>query len=422
MKVFIPTIGTRGDVQPYVALGVGFRRAGHDVTIATMDDFEPLITANGLRHATVRGRFLEATKPDAPKLSLRDIGKSAKQDAPAALLDQWEAAQGADLVVYNPAAWGGFHIADKLDVPAFAAFPTPLYSPTAEYPSPFLPLPDIRPLNKLTHRLYMKTGPAMFRGPIKQWRRDVLGLPPGKDEWRRNGRPVTKLYGYSPAVVPQPKDWDESTVVTGYWFLDSTTDWEPPAALQAFLDDGPPPVCVGFGSMIRGATAPADPRAAAREKAAIVIEALLKSRTRGILLTGWGGLDLADVPPEVYVADAVPHDWLFPRVAAVVHHGGAGTTGAGLRAGKPTVICPFITDQHFWGQRVERLGVGPAAIPQRKLTADKLAAALEQTRDEGMIQRAEALGAIIRQEDGVGNAVRYVLEQVTARPVAEQTS
>jgi UDP:flavonoid glycosyltransferase YjiC (YdhE family) len=143
--------------------------------------------------------------------------------------------------------------------------------------------------------------------------------------------------------------------------------------------------------------------------AAIVLEALAKSGQRGLLLTGWGGMNVMRVPDNVFVLNSAPHNWLFPRMAAVVHHGGAGTTAEGLRAGVPTVIVPFIVDQPFWGKRVKDLGVGPAPIPAKKLTADKLASAIQTaTMDSKMKARAAALGRAIRAEDGVGNAVKIV--------------
>ena len=187
----------------------------------------------------------------------------------------------------------------------------------------------------------------MYRRPIREWRRDVLGLPPAKGEDQLRGKPVTKLYAYSPAVLPRPADWDESSVVTGYWFLDAPADWQPEPALVKFLQEDPPPVYVGFGSMFMQGGA---------RKTEIVLEALRLAGQRGVLATGWGGLTAGNTSDDIFVLDAVPHDWLFPQVAAVVHHGGAGTTGAALRAGKPTVICPFVGDQPFWGRRVARFG------------------------------------------------------------------
>ncbi len=244
----------------------------------------------------------------------------------------------------------------------------------------------------------------MYRRPINEWRRDRLGLPPPKGEDRLRGKPVTKLYAYSPSVVPRPADWDESSVVTGYWFLDAPGDWRPQPALVEFLQAGSPPVYMGFGSMFMNG---------GERKTETVLNALKLAGQRGIIATGWGGLTAENAPQGTFVLDAAPHDWLFPQVAAVVQHGGAGTTGAALRAGKPTVICPFVGDQPFWGRRVAALGVGPPPIPQRKLTAESLANAIEKAvTDQDMRQRAASLGEAIRAEDGVGQAIAIINSQI----------
>jgi sterol 3beta-glucosyltransferase len=208
------------------------------------------------------------------------------------------------------------------------------------------------------------------------------------------------LHGVSRHVVPEPPDWPEGAVSTGFWFLKRSDEWEAPPDLERFLNSGPAPVYLGFGSMTGR-----DPYKRTR----IVLEALARTGQRGVLTTGWGGLARADVPKQVCVLEQVPHDWLFPLVAAVVHHGGAGTTAEGLRAGRPTVICPYFGDQPFWGQRVHELGVGPAPIPQKRLTAERLAAAIhEAITNVGMRQRAEALGEKIRSEDGAKSAVAFI--------------
>lgn len=223
---------------------------------------------------------------------------------------------------------------------------------------------------------------APYRKLITTWRRDVLGLPPVRDELMRDGQAVPRLYGYSRYVLPVPPDWDASSVVTGFWFLDTPADWQPPQQLIAFLQAGPPPVYVGFGSM-----AAAD----ARQKGAHVVEALAHAGVRGIIATGARGLVLDSVPEHVFLVEALPHDWLFPRVGAVIHHGGAGTTAAGLRAGKPSIICPFFGDQPFWGRRIAALGVGPQPIAQRRLSVSALTEALRvATSDTAMQQRAAA--------------------------------
>jgi sterol 3beta-glucosyltransferase len=240
----------------------------------------------------------------------------------------------------------------------------------------------------------------MYGGAIGAWRREALGLPPARGPLVVRGRPVPMLYAYSEAVVPRPADWDAHTVVTGYWFLDAPAGWQPPAALREFLAAGPPPVYVGFGSMFMAGGA---------ETTRLVLQALALSGQRGVVATGWGGLTAETAPSDVFFLEAAPHDWLFPQVAAVVHHGGAGTTGAGLRAGRPTLICPLVGDQPFWGRRVAALGVGPAPLPLFKLTAERLADAITRaTTEAGMRQRAAALGEHLRREDGVGRAVTFI--------------
>jgi UDP:flavonoid glycosyltransferase YjiC (YdhE family) len=216
------------------------------------------------------------------------------------------------------------------------------------------------------------------------------------------------LYCYSPAVVPKPPDWGEHAHVTGYWFLDHPPDWQPPADLVDFLESGPPPIYVGLGSI-----SSRDPEKTSR----IVLDSLRQAGQRGVIATGWGGLSQSDLPDEVFVTEAVPHDWLFPRMAAVVHHGGAGTTGAGLRASVPSIIVPVSNDQPFWGRRVKALGAGPAPIPRKRLTADRLAHAIcVAVTDEAIRKRAAELGETIRAEDGVANAVRIINQTLGGSP------
>ncbi len=399
MKICLLTFGTRGDVQPYVALGVGLKKAGHEVSLATLDEFKSLTAEYGLRYAPLRGDFLKAAQSAEGRGNpLKLIGQYIEM-ARDTLADEWLHAQQAEVLVYNSAAFGGYSIAEKLGIPAFASSPIPLYSPTQAFPSPFFPFRDLGPLNHWSHRFFAKMGPAMYRRPIREWRKETLGLPPSKGEDFLRGKPVTKLYPYSETVLPRPADWDVSTVVTGYWFLDAPPAWEPSPALVQFLADGPPPVYVGFGSMFMNGGA---------QKTKIVLEALRLAGQRAVLATGWGGLTADNAPESVFVLDTVPHDWLFPRVAAVVHHGGAGTTGAAFRAGKPMVICPFVADQPFWGRRAAALGVGPDPIPLWKLTPARLADAIRATSEPGMRQRAAALGETIRAENGVGRAVAVI--------------
>ncbi|MBM3121917.1 MAG: glycosyltransferase family 1 protein, partial [Chloroflexi bacterium] len=194
--------------------------------------------------------------------------------------------------------------------------------------------------------------------------------------------------------------------VTGYWFLDPSEGWRPAADLLDFLNGGPPPVYIGFGSMVHRRP---------EEVAALVCDALQRSGLRAVWSAGWGGLASTRLPNSVFMTGSIPHAWLFPRMAAVVHHGGVGTTAAGLRAGVPSIAIPYFGDQPFWGRRIAELGVGPKPIPRSRLTADRLALALQSaTTDTGMQARAARLGEAIRAEDGIGNAVR-VIEESLAR-------
>jgi UDP:flavonoid glycosyltransferase YjiC (YdhE family) len=204
-----------------------------------------------------------------------------------------------------------------------------------------------------------------------------------------------------------PADWGPANQLTGYWFLDDAEDWAPPAALLDFLQAGPVPVYIGFGSM--SSRKP-------EETADLVIQAVKQTKQRALLFSGWDGLHKQDLPDSMLMIGPTSHDWLFPRVAAVVHHGGAGTTAAGLRAGVPSILVPFFGDQPFWGNRVHSLGVGPAPIPRSKLSVERLAQAIQEaTTDTRMRQRAADLGVKIRAENGVANAVKIIQNQAIQR-------
>jgi sterol 3beta-glucosyltransferase len=419
MKILIITFGSRGDVQPYVALGKGLQIAGHTVTICTSSSFESFVTEHGLRYAYASNELLKLMDSEAGRGAMEDTNgvfgavkstlslmKEAKVINRQLLYDSWAAAQAAepDLIIFHPKVLSATSIAEKLDVPVMLAMPVPIIVPTTE--SPTIGLPDLKVggwYNKATYQL-IQMGYRTYAGMVDEFRQDVLGLDKSPKSagllYMANHQPVPVLHAYSEHVVPRPHDWPDQAHVTGYWFLDRLTEWEPSAELQAFLEAGEPPVYVGFGSM-----AGRNPQGLTH----IVIEALQQAQVRGLIATGWGGLDVNSLPDTIFKLDQAPHDWLFPRVAAVVHHGGAGTTAAGLRAGRPTIICPFFGDQPFWGRRVQALGVGSKPIPQKNLTVDKLAAAIrEVTISESIQQNAAVLGEKIRQEDGIANAVSII--------------
>jgi sterol 3beta-glucosyltransferase len=412
MTIAIVASGSRGDVQPYIALARGLVRAGYPVRLLTSDDFRPLVEEAGvpffstgvsvaaiaqsdaLRGATERGNFFVIMRR-----MQREMRRHAKTQA--ALLP--DILKGCDVLIAGMAGLGGpFTLAEHMQIPIVQAYLFPM-TPTRTLASPLTP--DL-PLGWLTNRpsyvlLRQMIWQSVRTGDLAT--RQMLGVPPAPlfGPYQQLGRMNTPvLYGFSSSVLPRPADWPANHAVTGYWFLDAAPGWAPDAALADFLADGPPPVYIGFGSM-----SSRDPGAAGR----VMLDALRMTGQRGLIAGGWGGLAPDDLPPTVRVVGSVPHYWLFPRVATVVHHGGAGTTAAGFRAGIPQVLVPHMGDQAFWASRVHRLGSGPPAVPRRQLDADSLARAIDTAlADARMRVVASALGQQVRAEDGVAQAITHI--------------
>jgi UDP:flavonoid glycosyltransferase YjiC (YdhE family) len=413
MRITIFAAGSRGDVQPCVVLGSGLQRAGFEVLLAAPENFAGFIEEHGLPvhplHGDVQqimagetGRdFMESGSAN-PIRSIRAVRTMLGPVAMQMAADALEACREADALI-SLAVFATFasSIAEVCGIPLINVEPTPML-PTGAFPAPGWPVQ--RNLGRLHNRL---SGLAMlqviwlwYRPYVNEFRKKH-GLPLyRRASFYRILKSTPLLGAYSPEVIPHPPDWPEGARLTGYWFPEAEAGWGPAPELQAFLEAGDPPVYVGFGSM-----AGRNPEHFAR----MILEALAKSGQRGLLLTGWGGMQAVPAPDDVFLLDAAPHSWLFPRMAAVVHHGGAGTTAEGLRAGLPTVIVPFILDQPFWGKRVRALGVGPEPIPRKNLTAESLAHAIDAAVTQPEIrQRAARLGEAIRAEDGVGRAVNIV--------------
>lgn len=410
MRILINTFGTRGDIQPFIALGIGLKNAGHAVAIGTTQGYQSLVESYGLDCGAMSNELLQLTQN-----SLNGTGGMAGtletiKKIPLAVRnmmdDEWNVAQSfqPDLILYHSKCLGALHVAEKLRIPAILSLPLPFFTPTRAFPVPFMS--GIRLgawFNLLSYKI-MGLSNGMYVKATNDFRAKALDLPPLRRFpdllVRADGSPVPIIYPYSPHVLPVPDDFPPHVHVTGYWFLDHPIGWQPEPDLASFLDSGPAPVYIGFGSMGGNGGV---------ERAKIILEALHQSGQRGLVARGWGGLEISDLPQDVFMLESVPHDWLFPRVSAVVHHGGAGTTAAGLRAGKPTIICPFLGDQPFWGQLVYELGAGPRPIAQGKLTAGRLADAIRIAAHDAAIQsQAEAIGEKIRQEDGVARAVEVI--------------
>jgi sterol 3beta-glucosyltransferase len=420
MRVTLFGAGSQGDIQPCIRLARALQQAGLDVLLAAPQNFAGSAQDAGLPFHPLRGDVQQIMAGETGQQYMESGGENPirsilamrKMLGPVALHmaeDVLEACRHADalitLAVFAPF---GATIAEIRGIRLVLAEPTPVL-PTGDFPAPGWPIQ--KNLGKWHNRL---SGFAMleviwqwYRPFVNEFRRRFGLRPLNSADFHRTLTSVPLLGAYSPAVIRRPSSWPASVHITGYWFDDMQASWQPPADLQAFLEQGEPPVYVGFGSM-----AGRDPRRLAET----VLGALARSGRRGILATGWGGLGALAVPGNVFVLNEAPHGWLFPRTSMVVHHGGAGTTAEGLRAGKPAVIVPFIVDQLFWGKRVQSLGMGLEPIRAKQLTPVRLANAIDSViSDPVMRERAAALGSAIRAEDGLNRAVAIIRQHLGAQ-------
>jgi UDP:flavonoid glycosyltransferase YjiC (YdhE family) len=428
-RLTIIALGSRGDVQPFVALGLGLQSAGHTVTIAAAADYAELVVSYGLAFHALVGQISALLDPamveqflaraQSPLPAARSFMRQANPIIDRLMRDCWAACQDAEgLIVSTLGMYCGFHLAEKLGITCIVAHLHPFDSVSGEQHMFFPRLPPGAPLrssyNRLTHALGNHGFWQVLRRPLNRSRQQVLGLAPlgPLALWRRlrGYRPPT-LYGYS-AVVAPPADGRAHPQITGYWFLDRAPGWQPPPELAAFLGDGPAPIYIGFGSMMLGRDGD--------RVTALVVEALERAGQRGILYRGWGELGRTQLPPTMLAVDSIPHDWLFPQVRAVVHHGGAGVTAQALRAGVPAVVVPFLGDQHFWAARLVELGAAPAPIPRAQLSSARLAQAIaDVAHSSAMRERSATIGLRLRAEPGVARAVALVesyLPDVRGRP------
>lgn len=355
MRITMLVSGSRGDIQPHIAFALALRDRGHTIVYGTHDFFAHAVTSRGIEFASLAGdpregaRILSTSGPDRVEFMKRYIRfyRSTRDEFEA---DVRRACRGADIVIHNNFVLSGWYAANEAGIPSILTAMQPVDSGFSWRP---------------------------FR------------------ERERQRRPI--LYGFSPLLLPRPPEWGPWIAVTGYWFLERPEDWRPPDDLERFVRAGDPPIAIGMGSMV-------DERP--KELADLVLTALERTGRRAVLLSGWGGIGPAELPPNVYLADSVPYDWLFPRVSAAVHHGGLGSIAEALRAGIPSVCVPYYAEQFFWGPRLEQLGASPPVVPRSQLTAARLAESIDVAlSDPAMRRRVRRLGAELAAEDGVGAAV-----------------
>jgi UDP:flavonoid glycosyltransferase YjiC (YdhE family) len=410
VRIAVLTLGSQGDVEPFVALAKGLSGAGHDVYVGTGDDFEPLVRRHGLgfthvggdMHAmlsTPEGRQLMRSRN--PVTAIKRMKQTAARMLATMQDDIMGAMEGADAVVFSYLCGPAIDVVEKTGVPHFLGALQPVLR-TGQFPHFAFSNRNLgRVLNRATYDAFQLIMWAFFGRMANTWRKERLDLPPVCRTRRLERLRVPLLGAFSPLLVPKPPDWPDHAWVTGCWHLGANDGWRPPAGLEDFLESGPRPVSIGFGSMLSENV---------ERTTRVVVSALRRSGQRGVLVGGWGGFaDFNEEDDQIFAVPFVPYEWLFPRVAAAVHHAGGGTTASAVRAGIPSVPVPFFADQPFWASRMYRLGVSTKAIPHRHLNERNLAEAIRiAAGDADMQRRAREAGETMRKEDGVACAVDII--------------
>ncbi|NJN18523.1 MAG: glycosyltransferase family 1 protein [Oscillochloris sp.] len=425
MQIALLALGSRGDVQPFIALGCVLHRAGHAVRLIGLADYADLAADYGIEYHAVVGAARELMDVELVYAALDAAGKRLPLDFARRFVAQISplitrlysdclaACRNSDLLVAATLGmYPGLFLAEKLGLPLVPAHFHP-HGISAVMPDlSFAAAPPWMPLGRLYHRLTHHLSAhglwQLLRGPLNRARREALDLAPLSIPalWRqvRRSAPLS-LYGYSAIVAPPASDWPAQRRITGYWLLDKPGTFQAPADLEHFLAAGEPPVYIGFGSVLAGR----NPAAIT----ALLAAALSRAGVRGLIYRGaWGDLAPEPLPDHMLAIDAIPHNWLFPQTAAVVTHGGAGTVAAALCAGVPIITVPFYGDQRFWGRRIAELGAGVPPIPRAGLSVERLAAAIRRAiSDQGMRSRAAVIGAHIAAEDGPAVAAAALLRK-----------
>uniref|UniRef100_A0A0D9VME8 sterol 3beta-glucosyltransferase n=2 Tax=Leersia perrieri TaxID=77586 RepID=A0A0D9VME8_9ORYZ len=423
MQIVILIVGTRGDVQPFVAIGKCLQDYGHRVRLATHANFKEFVLTAGLEFYPLGGDpkilaeymvknkgFLPSGPSEIP-IQRKQIKEIIFSLLPACKEPDPDTGIPfkVDAIIANPPAYGHTHVAEALKVPIHIFFTMP-WTPTSEFPHPLS-----RVKQAAGYRLSYQIVDSMIwlgiRDMINEFRKKKLKLRPVTylSGAQGSGNDIPHGYIWSPHLVPKPKDWGPKIDVVGFCFLDLASNYVPPEPLVKWLEAGDRPIYVGFGSL--------DPA----KMTEIIVDALEATGQRGIINKGWGGLGtLAEPKDSIYLLDNCPHDWLFLQCKAVVHHGGAGTTAAGLKAACPTTIVPFFGDQPFWGDRVHARGVGPPPIPVDQFSLQKLVDAINFMMKPEVKERAVELAKAMESEDGVSGAVRAFLKHLPSR--AEETT
>lgn len=408
MKIAILTYGSQGDVEPFIALGHRFCRAGHHVRLAAPEAYQSHFDLRDVEFIPLPGepaQLVQELVDQAGMNTIKIVQQMSKFVVPLAqevFHQSRTACLNAELIIHSFLLTStGIGLAKEMGIPHISAQLFPVFSSTAEFPAPTFPdLPLGGSYRRLTHYLVSLIFKWASRFLYQRVRMKNPHLPnltswiPGDSGDGQS--PI--LYGFSSHVVPKPRDWKANAHITGYWLLSNQNEQSPAREVVDFMQAGPPPIAITFGST------------QSRKLSEIklkVIEALIRCKQRGIIVAAKP--DSRHSSPDVLQVDYVPYNWLFKRSALIIHHGGAGTTAKGLTAGVPNIILPFTSDQPFWGRRVYALGAGPRPIPARNLSTRALTDAINQAiTNKKMRKEAELIGERLRKEDGVSQAIKIV--------------
>ena len=412
MKIVLLAMGSRGDVQPLLALGKGLIATGFDITLAAGSDFKEFVEGAGLPYAGFNVSMQDMINSDDgkewienssnnPLNEARNMRRMLNHISEEVEEDLLRLTADADVIVSGlPVFMFAQTIAEKFNKRHITIQFVP-FNPTKEGRATMQPgFPTSKNfMNRFSGYVGQYFTHWIFKDAANKFRQRLGMSPMSFGAYARAyNQDVPVIYGLSKHVITEPDDWKNNKFVTGYWFYDAPSDWQPSKELCDFLEAGEKPVYMGFGSMSNK-----NPGATTQ----IMIDALQQSGKRGIIYSGWAGLNADNLPDDIFILDGAPHDWLFPRMAGVIHHGGAGTSAAGIRAGVPTTIVSHMADQPYWGRRVHELGVGAKFIRRHELTTERLTQAIhEMTDNPNITKNAVALGEKIRQEDGVAEAVK----------------
>ncbi len=427
MIVTIFAYGTRGDVQPYFALAIALKKAGHTVRMPVEKLYKKDIEENGLDYLeSTAGSFQDLfrrpaiEKAIASKNRLKIITtfyKEVKSFAKDYFDELCRVSPGSDLLISSPYGFGVDDIAEKLGVHFIYTAFGPL-CPTTQFPCLLGPnFPDVGFLNRFSHKMVQQLLWQMVRPFISKWRKKTLGLKgsPFLGPYKKIYRgPAPVLFEYSPSFIPRPLEWPKNVHVTGFWRIDDQEGWQPPKELVEFINSGSKPIFIGFGSL----------KDNSRERITkVILEALEITGQRCVLGAGWNNIGSGEqLPSNIFKVDYVPHFWLFKQMAVIVHHGGAGTTGEALRAGVPSIVTPAVGDGFFWSRMVYKAGVSPKPISYQNLTAENLAGLIKEAlNDKNMQTRARELGSQIQAENGTQCAIR-ILEDFYSKYEGEKNT